>query len=190
MKLHRRHLRLRTIICPTQHHTLPTPVIPAVRVACVVEVSFGWHRLTQHDRITVRAVCEPRGRVAQVESAGELAVEVDKDPGLEVMGVNEVAGGEDAPVGDDVGSCVGGRRRGVRPGGACPVGISGTIRGGGDRGTSQVYALGLGNCGEQENVVAGHRGGGTKSAVLNFASLGERLGWLWGMGKEDVHRKV
>ena len=61
-------------------------------MACIVEVPLGWHRLIQHDRITVRAVREPRGRVAQVESAVELAVEVDEDPGLEVTGVDEVAG--------------------------------------------------------------------------------------------------
>lgn len=89
-----------------------------------------------------------------------------------------------------MGSCVGGRRGGVGPGGACPVGVSGTVRGEGDWDAGQVDALGLGDCGEEENVAAGDRGGGAKGAVLNFAWLRESLGWLWGMEKEDVHRKV
>jgi hypothetical protein len=117
-------------------------------MACIVEAPLCRRRLVKHHSIAVGTTSEARSRVSQVERAAELTLEVDENPGLQVPRVDEVAGGEDVAVGDDVRFSIGGRW-GVRgPRAPCPVGIALSIGGGRHWGASEINALGLRNCGE------------------------------------------
>ena len=104
--------------------------------------------------------------------------------------VDEVAGGEDVAVGHDVRFSIGGRW-GVRgPRAPCPIGIALSIGGGRHWGASEINALGLRNCGEEQNVTASDGGGGAEGAVLHLAWLGEKVRQLWRMRVGDVQRRV
>lgn len=143
-------------------------------MACIVEAPMDWRRLTKHHLIAVGTMSEARSRVSQVERAAELTLEVNKNPGLQVPRVDEVAGGEDVAIGHDVRFGIGGRRGVTGPRAPCPVGIAISIGGGRYRSPSEIDALGPGDCGEEENVAPGDRGGGAERAVLHFAWLRER----------------
>ena len=54
----------------------------------------------------------------------------------------------------------------------------------GDGGAGQIDAFALSDRGEEKDVVALDRVGGAKCAVVNFASLRKRLGWLSGMERK------
>jgi hypothetical protein len=159
-------------------------------MACIVEAPLDWRRFIKHHLIAVGTTSEARSRVSQVERAAELTLEVDENPGLQVPRVDEVTGGEDEAIGHDVRFGIGGRRGVTGPRAPRPVGIAVSIGGERHRCPSEINALGLGDCGKEENVAAGDGGGGAEGAVLHFAWLREKVRRLWRMKLGDAQRRV
>ena len=150
-------------------------------MACIVEAPMDRRRLIKHHPVAVGTTSEARSRVSQVESAAELTLKVDENPGLQVPRVDEVAGGEDVAVGHDVRFGISGRRRVRGPSAPCPVGIPLSVGGERHGSAGEIDALRPGDCGEEQNVAAGGGGGGAEGAVLHFAWLGEKVRQLWRM---------